>query len=151
MTVREYLSQGPLLEQRIACSLRKKEAARALAASISVPCPDGIRISSSRAREASFVRVLERVDVMERQIAAELELLLALREQMERVIRSVPGEEKYRLVLTCRYLEHKTWLETAGVLGITRNTVHVWHEAALARAVLPEDAIDIRRSPPHEG
>ena len=40
MTVREYLSQGYMLEQRIACDMRKAEAARTLAASIPSPRTD---------------------------------------------------------------------------------------------------------------
>lgn len=146
MTVQEYLSQGYLLEQRIACDMRKAEAARALAASIPSSLTDGVRVRTSQAGEARFVGVLERVEEMEDRVAAELDLMLSLKEQMENVIRSVPGED-LRLLLTCRYMEHKSWPYIAEVLNICRNTAYAWHKTALSRAVLPENPIDIRLSP----
>ena len=78
MTVREYLSQGYMLEQRIACDMRKAEAARTLAASIPSPRTDGIRVNTSPSGDAPFVRVLERVEEMEAQVAADLDLLLSI-------------------------------------------------------------------------
>ena len=146
MTVREYLTQGYLLEQRIACDMRKAEAARALAASVSAPLTDGVCISTSPAGEARFVRVLERGEEMEERVAAELDLLLNLKEQMDGVIRSVPGED-FRLLLQCRYTQHMSWACIAGLLGISRNTALAWHKTALSRAVLPENPIDIRLFP----
>jgi DNA-directed RNA polymerase specialized sigma24 family protein len=143
MTVREYLSQGYMLEQRIACDMRKAEAARTLAASIPSPRTDGIRVNTSPSGDAPFVRVLERVEEMEAQVAADLDLLLSLKDQMEQVIRSVPGEE-LRLLLFCRYMEHKTWPDIAMILNVSRNTAHSWHKTALEQVVLPESAIDIR-------
>ena len=143
MTVREYLSQGYLLEQRIACDMRRAAAARALADSIPSPRADRDRVCASPAGEAPFVRVLERVEAMEEQITAELDLLLSLKEQMDRVIRSVP-EESLRLLLAFRYMDHQSWPEIAEALRVSRSTVYAWHNAALARVVLPEAAIDIR-------
>ena len=68
---------------------------------------------------------------------------MSLKDQMEQVIRSVPGEE-LRLLLFCRYMEHKTWPDIAMILNVSRNTAHSWHKTALEQVVLPESAIDIR-------
>ena len=145
MTAREYLSQGYLLEQRIACDMRRAEAARALAASIPESWKVRDRVCTSAAGEAPFVRTLERVYAMERKINAELNLLVSLKEQMDGVIRSVQGEE-LRILLTCRYMEHRSWPEIADILNICLSTTRVWHKTALSGVVLPDDPIDIRES-----
>ena len=93
MTVQEYLSQGYRLEEYIASDMQRLEEARDFARSIPSPRADGNRVSSSLAGEAPFVRAVERANAMEEKIKAELDLLLALKEQMEHVISSVPGEE----------------------------------------------------------
>ena len=142
MTAREYLSQAYLLEQRIASDIRKAESVRALASSLSLPAADTVRVSASPSGEASFIRILEKAEAIEERIAAEVNLLLNLQEQMERVIRTVPGED-LRLILSYRYMEHRTWPEIAESLHISRNTARARHETALNRIILPEDLIDI--------
>ena len=143
MTAQEYLSQGYLLEQCIACDMQRLESAHQLAESIRSPCADGDRVCTSRPREAPFVRALERAEAIEEKLTSELNLLLALKEQMERVISSVPGEE-LRLILTFRYMEHKTFKEIAGLMNISRNTVRARHDTALTRLSLPDRPVDIR-------
>ena len=145
MTAREYLSQGCRLEQFIACDVRRLEEARELARSIPSSFADRNRVCTSLTGEAPFVRAVERADAIRRKIAAELDLLLALKEQMERVISSVPGEE-LRLILTFRYLEHKTFPEIAELLNISRNTARARHDRALSRLTLPDCPIDIRHT-----
>ena len=143
MTAQEYLSQGNLLEQRIACDMQRLEMARELVNSIRSSCTDGVRVCTSRPREAPFVRAMERAETIKRRIAAELDLLLALKQQMEFVISAVPGEE-FRLILVFRYLEHKSFPEIAELMNISRNTVRARHDRALSRLVLPDCPIDIR-------
>ena len=143
MTAQEYLSQGYRLEEYIACDMQRLEEARDFARSIPSPRADGNRVSTSLAGEAPFVRAVERANAMEEKIKAELDLLLALKEQMERVISSVPGEE-LRLILTYRYMEHKTFPEIADSLNISRNTARARHGTALSRLALPAHPIDIR-------
>lgn len=142
MTAREYLCQGGLLEQRIASGIRRAEAMRALAASISTPAADAVRVLSSVSGEAPFIRALESAESLEEQAAADMELLLDLKDQMEQTICTVP-EEKLRLVLACRYLEHMTWPEIAESLHISRGTVRARHDAALSLLILPDHPIDI--------
>ena len=146
MTVREYLSQVYLLEQRIACDTRLVKQARALADSISSPRADRERVCTSPAREAPFVRALERAEAMEEKIAAELNLLLSLKEQTDRMIGSLPTEDM-RLILILRYMEHKQWPEIADMLNISRNTARARHDTALSRLVLPDHPVDIRNDP----
>ena len=143
MTAQEYLTQGYRLEQCIACDMQKLEDAQALARSIPSTLADRARVCSSPAREAPFVRALERAEAIREKVTAELDLLLALKEQMERVISSVPGEE-LRLILTYRYMEHKTFPEIADSLNISRNTARARHGTALSRLALPAHPIDIR-------
>ena len=143
MTPQEFLSQGYLLERRVACDMRRAEAAREFARSIPSSCMDGDRVCTSRPREAPFVRALEQAEAIEEKLTSELNLLLALKEQMERVISSVPGEE-LRLILTFRYMEHKTFKEIAGLMNISRNTVRARHDTALTRLSLPDRPVDIR-------
>ena len=56
MTAREYLSQAGQLEQRIAGNMRRAEAMRALAASVSSPAADAVRVLSFSSGEAPFIR-----------------------------------------------------------------------------------------------
>ena len=145
MTAREYLSQGCRLEQFIACDVRRLEEARELARSIPSSCMDGDRVCTSRPMEAPFVRALEQADTLEKKAKAEMALLLSLKEQTERAISSVPGEE-LRLILTFRYLEHKTFPEIAELLNISRNTARARHDRALSRLALPDCPLDIRHT-----
>ena len=108
MTAREYLSQAGQLEQRIAGNMRRAEAMRALAASVSSPAADAVRVLSFSSGEAPFIRALEKAESLEEQAAADLDLLLDLKDQMEQAI-STMQEEKLRQVLSCRYLERMTW------------------------------------------
>ena len=142
MTAREYLSQGGLLEQRIAGNMRRAEAMRALAASVSTPAADAVRVLSFSSGEAPFIRALEKAEALEEQAAADMDLLLDLKDQMEQTICTVP-EEKLRLVLSFRYLERMTWPEIAESLHISRGTVRTRHEAALSLLILPDHPIDI--------
>ena len=143
MTVQEYLSQGYRLEEYIACDMQRLENAQALARSIPSSLADGNRVCASPAREAPFVRALERAEAIREKVTAELDLLLALKEQMERVISSVPGED-LRLILTSRYMDHKTFPEIAKLLHISRNTARTRHDRALACLALPDRPISIR-------
>ena len=142
MTAQEYLSQGYRLKEYIACDMQRLEAARDFARSIPSSFADRNRVCTSLAGEAPFVRAVERANAMEEKIKAELDLLLALKEQMERVISAVPGEE-LRLILTYRYMEHKTFPEIADSLNISRNTARARHSTALSRLALPDRPIDI--------
>ena len=142
MTAREYLSQAGQLEQRIAGNMRRAEAMRALAASVSSPAADAVRVLSFSSGEAPFIRALEKAESLEEQAAADLDLLLDLKDQMEQAI-STMQEEKLRQVLSCRYLERMTWAEISESLHISRSTVRVRHEAALSRFILPVHPIDI--------
>ena len=143
MTAQEYLSQGYRLEEYIASDMQRLEEARDFARSIPSPRADGNRVCTSCAGEAPFVRALEQANAMEEKIKAELDLLLALKEEMERVISAVPGQE-LRLILTSRYMEHKTFPEIADSLNISRNTARARHGTALSRLALPAHPIDIR-------
>ena len=142
MTAREYLSQGYRLEQHIACDMLRAKTVRDFAMSIPSSFTDGDRVCTS-IREAPFVRALERAEAMEERIKAEMDLLLALKEEMERVISSLPGEE-LRMILTFRYMDNKTFPEIAKILHISRNTVRARHDRALSWLVLPDRLIDIR-------
>ena len=142
MTPQEFLSQGYLLERRVACDMRRAEAAREFARSIPSSCMDGDRVCTSRPMEAPFVRALEQADTLEKKAKAEMALLLSLKEQTERAISSVPGVES-RMILTLRYMERKTFPEIAGLLHVSRNTARARHDWALSRMTMPDRPIDI--------
>ena len=143
MTMQEYLGQGRMLEKRIAYDVEKLKGIRLLALSVSGPNLSGAGVQTSPAGDAPFVRTLERIAEMQERISSEIDTLLSLREQMDRVIRQLPRED-YQMLLAYRYMENMTWDEVSDRLLIGRTTAKEWHRAAMAMLTLPEEPIRIR-------
>ena len=81
MTMKEYLDQGPLLEQRIQYHTRRLEELRAAIYTITSSRLQADRVQISRNRDPGFVRALEGIEQMEARIAGEISLTEALKEQ----------------------------------------------------------------------
>ena len=143
MDVETYLKQGRLLDQRINYHLRKLSELRQTAYTISLPQISGNKVQNSHTGEAPFEKALERIEAMEERINQEIDLLVALKEQIEGVIRQLDSEE-YQMVLIYRFLEGMQWEEIGDLLHIDRTTAIRWKVYAIEQLTLPENAISIK-------
>ena len=143
MDVETYLKQGRLLDQRINYHLRKLSELRQTAYMISSPQISGCKVQNSHTGEAPFEKALERIEAMEERINQEIDLLVALKEQIEGVIRELDNEE-YQMVLIYKYLEGLSWGQIGDLLHIGKNTAIRWNLNALSQIKMPEKPISIK-------
>lgn len=141
MTVKEYLRQAYLLDQRIDMDIKEKENLRRMAYSLSAPSLEE-RVQKSAPNQAPYTRAVDKLIDMERKIDAEIDMLVDLRKQIHQVINEVPNES-YRQVLRLRYVHNMSFELIGAELAVNRRTVIRWHDAAIAKAKLPEDYIRI--------
>ena len=117
------------------------ESLREMATSVSSPSWDE-KVQTSQNADAKFVRCLERIMDLERKINTEVDNLVALKEQIRRVINEVADTDE-RMVLRYRYVHNLTWEQIGDELNADRTTVYRWHNAALNHVTLPKDPIKI--------
>ena len=141
MKVKEYLHQAYRLDKRIQSDIEEMECLREMATSVSSPSWDE-KVQISRNTDAKFVRCLERIIDLESKINAEVDNLVALKEQIRCVINEVADTDE-RMVLRYRYVHNFTWEQIGDELNADRTTVYRWHNAALNHVTLPEDPINI--------
>lgn len=141
MKVKEYLHQAYRLDKRIQSDIEEMECLREMATSVSSPSWDE-KVQTSRSTDAKFVRCLERIIDLESKINAEVDNLVALKEQIRCVINEVADTDE-RMVLRYRYVHNFTWEQIGDELNADRTTVYRWHNTALNHVTLPEDPIKI--------
>ena len=141
MKIKEYLHQAYRLDKRIQSNIEEMESLREMATSVSSPSWDE-KVQTSRCEEAKFVRCVERIMDLERRINAEVDNLIALKEQIRYVINEVSNTDE-RMVLRYRYVHNFTWEQIGDALDADRTTVYRWHNAALKHVVLPDVPIKI--------
>ena len=140
MKVETYLMQGRLLDQRINYHLKKLAELRKAACHLSVPTIGRDRVQHSHSGDAPFVRALIHVEEMEEQINREIDMLVALKQQIMDVIGQVDSNE-LQMVLIYKYLEGMTYEEIGALLGAEKTTIKRWHEKAIGQITLPDDLI----------
>ena len=79
---------------------------------------------------------------LERRINAEIDNLVALKEQIRCVINQVADTDE-RMVLRYRYVHNLTWEQIGDELNADRTTVYRWHNAAINHVTLPKDPIKV--------
>ena len=141
MKVKEYLHQAYRLDKRIQSHIEEMECLKEMATSVSSPRWDE-KVQTSRNSEGNFVRCLERIMDLERRINAEIDNLVALKEQIRCVISEVADTDE-RMVLRYRYVHNLTWEQIGDELNADRTTVYRWHNQAINHVTLPKDPIKI--------
>lgn len=142
MTAKEYFSQAKYLDQRINYHLKEAQSWRELACGITSPGLRQDKVQTSPKGEAPFIRAMERVWEMEQKINDEIDRLVDLKEQMQQVIGQLDNAD-YQLILKYRYFQNMTWRQIGDVMCIDRTTAQRYHDAAIARIVVPANAIMI--------
>lgn len=141
MTAREYLSQAYRLTNRIKIIKSRMEELRELSTTVSSPGFEE-HYNASRNTDAPYVKALEKITELEKELEERLLLLLNLQKQIEDVIGEIE-EVDLQMVLTYRYLKNLSWYKIGTELCVDESTARRWHDKAIARVVVPENAIKI--------
>ena len=141
MTAREYLHQAYRLDHRINSDIEELHRLREMSTSISSPS-FGERVQTSRKTEAPFVQTLYKIQELEQKISAEIELFVALKEEIRTVIDTVENTDE-QMVLRYRYIHNMTWEEIGDELHVDERTARRWHDIGLQHVSLPKNPIKI--------
>lgn len=136
MTAKEYLNQARHLDALINCRLREIDYWRDLSSGVSGSNFEP-HYNPNRLTEAPFVRCLEKIDEIQRDIQEKVGRLIALREEIDRAIDSLENRDE-QLLLRYRYLDGCTWEEIGHMLNVSLRTVHRIHGSALQNFSVPD-------------
>lgn len=142
MTVKEYLRQAYLLDNRINSDTKELEDLRMMSQTISSPGFEE-HYNASRNTDAPYVRTMEKICDMEAIILEEVNLLMALKQQIRDVISKVEKPE-YQMLMRYRYIHNLSWSRIGDMLAADITTVQRWHNKAVASIRLPENAINLK-------
>ena len=135
MTVKEYLSQGYRLEQRIKMHQDEIEGLKSLATSVGSPgCNENH--NATKSSDAPFEKTLLRIMDMEKEHALMLDKLLAFKGELMLVFDEIQNKDE-RLVLHYRYIGNMRWTDIADKLGWDPRTIKRWHNKAIAKVKIP--------------
>jgi DNA-directed RNA polymerase specialized sigma subunit len=142
MTVKEYLGQAYLLDNRINSDTKELEELRLMSQTISSPGFEE-HYNASRNTDAPYIHTLEKIFDMESKILEEVDLLMALKQQIRDVISKVEKPE-HQMIMRYRYIHNYSWSKISNKLSADITTVQRWHNKAIAKIKLPENAIDLK-------
>lgn len=143
MTAKEYLQQAYKLDQRINHDLEEVARLREMATSLSSPS-FGERVQSSPDGNAAFVTSVEAIIKLEQKINKEIDLLVALKEQIHDVLSRVSDTDEY-IVLWYRYVDGLSWERISLKTHVSVSTTYKRHAKALKSVVLPDNPICIKK------
>lgn len=139
MTAKEYLSQVKRLDESINCRLRELEYWRVLSCRLSDSGFDEPH-DPNRSTEAPFVRCLEKIDEIERDVNVRIDKLVDLRRTVNKAIDAM-GNSDEQVLLRCRYLDGISWADICRIMNVSLRTVHRLHSAALDNFNIPDEII----------
>lgn len=142
MTVKEYLGQAYLLDQRIKSDTMELEELRLMAETISSPGFEE-HYNATKNTDAPYVKAIEKMLDMESKIMTEINTLIELKNQIRAVISEIDKPE-FQMILRYRYIHNMTWPTIGDKLCADGRTVQRWHNKALAKIKLPENAINLK-------
>ena len=136
MTAKEYLSQAKKLNDAINKLLKDRDYWRDLSKKVSGSNFEE-HFNSNRTSEAPFVRCLERIDEIERDIDRKVSTLVDLRTGINKAIDALDdfGEQ---LVLCYRYLNSCSWEQIPRSMAVSIRTAHRIHGRTLKHFSIPE-------------
>ena len=137
MTVKEYLNQGYLLEQRIHLSQLELEQLRELATTVSAVGFEE-HYNATRNTDAPFEKTLMKIMKMEEEERQMLEKLLDFKKELKSIISGIENKDE-RLVMYYRYCCSMRWTDIADKLGWDARTIKRWHNKAIAKISIPEN------------
>jgi len=136
MTAKEYLNQARHLDALINCRLREIDYWMDLSSSVSGSNFEP-HYNPNKPTEAPFVRCLEKIDAIQRDVAGKIAYLVRLKGEINTAIDALEMRDE-QLVLRYRYLDDCTWDEISRMLNVSLRTVHRIHGSALQHFSVPE-------------
>lgn len=136
MTAKEYLNQARHLDALINCRLREIDYWRELSSGISGSNFEP-RYNPNRPTEAPFVRCLEKIDEIQRNVEEKVAHLIKLRDEINSRIDMLENREE-QVLLRYRYIDGFSWEEISRMLNVSLRTVHRIHGAALQNFIVPD-------------
>ena len=136
MTAKEYLNQARHLDALINCRLREIDYWRDLSSSVSGSNFEQ-HYNPNKPTEAPFVRCLEKIDTIQRDVAEKIAYLVRLKGEINTAIDALEMRDE-QLVLRYRYLDDCTWEEISRMLNVSLRTVHRIHGSALQNFSVPD-------------
>ena len=136
MTAKEYLNQARHLDALINCRLREIDYWRELSSSVSGSNFEP-HYNPNKPTEVPFVRCLEKIDTIQRDVAEKIAYLVRLKGEINTAIDALEMRDE-QLVLRYRYLDDCTWEEISRMLNVSLRTVHRIHGSALQHFSVPE-------------
>ena len=136
MTAKEYLNQARHLDALINCRLREIDYWKDLSSGVSGMRFDGMPHNPNRTTEAPFVRCLEKIDEIQKDVEDKVAYLVRLKEEINMAIDMLASRDE-QLLLRYRYLDDFTWEEIARMLNVSLRTVHRIHGSALQNFIVP--------------
>ena len=128
MTAKQYLRQVKRLDNIINAKLEQIEKLRAMSINISrVMSTDNIRSQENRSK---IEKILVKIIDLEREVTTDIDRLVDLKREIMQKIDAME-DNNYKVLLTLRYLNFKTWEEIAVEMGYTFQWVHQLHKRAL--------------------
>lgn len=137
MTAKEYLNQAWHLDALINCRLREIDYWKDLSGSVSGMRFDGMPHSPNRLTEAPFVRCLEKIDEIQRNVEEKVAYLIKLREEINSRIDMLDSHEE-QVLLRYRYIDGMSWEEIEHMMCVSKSTVHRIHGSALQNFSVPD-------------
>ena len=136
MTAKKYLNQARHLDALINCRLREIDYWRDLSSSVSGSNFEP-HYNPNKPTEVPFVRCLEKIDTIQRDVAEKIAYLVRLKGEINTAIDALEMRDE-QLVLRYRYLDDCTWEEISRMLNVSLRTVHRIHGSALQHFSVPE-------------
>ena len=135
MTPKEYLNQAHHLDELINCRLREIDYWKDLSYNISAGGFEP-HFNPNRPTEAPFVRCIENIEAIQKDVEEKVAYLLQLKEEINAAIDMLANRDE-QLLLRYRYLDGFTWEEIARMLNVSIRTVHRIHKSALNHFSVP--------------
>ena len=130
MNAKQYLRQAYRIDQLIRSNKKEIEELRELSTCISGIDTSKEVVQTSKSGDASYVKIIERIDELEKLIKSDIDKLLNLKIEIRNIIDSVPDSEE-RLLLHYRYLHFMNWEEICESMYVSERTIHRIHGRAL--------------------
>jgi DNA-directed RNA polymerase specialized sigma subunit len=127
MTIKEYLNQARMLDKRIDSKLEQVERLRALAERTTT-------VLSSQPKGAGGANrteyCIERIWQLEKEVTEDIDILVDMRQDIRGAIEGMEND-RYKLLMECRYLCGNTWEQIAEKMEIEVRWVYELHGRAL--------------------
>ena len=126
MTTKQYLNQVRNLDKRVNAKLDELSSLRALTEKVTASYSEKVQASTSDTFTSNVAKIVD----LEKEIDAEIDRLIRLKERITKEIDSMPSNT-YSALLSSRYLEGKTWEDVAEMLHYDERQIFRIHENAL--------------------